>query len=63
MTNNKVQTRISPYINNQLHDFANRHNINVSECVRYILIRFFDDYERIIRRDCKWKKNTVRTMY
>lgn len=46
MANGKIQTRVNPYVANQLKIFANAHTLKVSECVRYILIRFFDDYER-----------------
>ena len=46
MESKKVQVRINNYIDTQLQNYSKAHDMNVAECIRYILTKFFDDYER-----------------
>ena len=48
MESKKVQVRINNYIDTQLQNYAKAHDMNDAECIRYILTKFFDDYEREI---------------
>ena len=44
----KVQVRINNYIDTQLQNYSKAYDMNVAECIRYILTKFFDEYEREI---------------
>lgn len=46
MTNKKVQVRINSYLDEQIKEYAESHSMNKSECIKYILTKFFDEYER-----------------
>ena len=44
MESKKVQVRINNYIDTQLQNYSKAHDMNIAECIRYILTKFFDSF-------------------
>ena len=45
MASERIQIQANKYIKTHLQGYADKHTMTIPECIRFILIRFFDEYE------------------
>lgn len=45
MASERIQLQANKYIKTHLQAYADKHTMKIPECIRFILISFFDEYE------------------